>query len=196
MQQRSSTTRENILSSARGLFAQFGYDATGVAEICEKARVSKGAFYHHFPSKHAVFMAILKEWLDSLDQEFSSIRNTDGTVLSSLAQMSESAGRIFSDAEGQFPMFLEFWSKAIRDERVWTETKEPFLKYFYFFAQMIRKGIEEGSIKKTSASTASRALVGMALGIILQGMMYPEEADWDTEMQASIEILLKGLQSE
>ena len=43
MQQRSQATRAGILAAARKLFSQHGYDATGVAELCAEAGVSKGA---------------------------------------------------------------------------------------------------------------------------------------------------------
>ena len=63
MQKRAQLTRARILDVSTRLFSQNGYDATGVAEICAAASVSKGAFYHHFESKHSVFLAILDEWL-------------------------------------------------------------------------------------------------------------------------------------
>ena len=72
MQQRSEETRTHILEAALKLFSKEGYDATGVAQICQAAGVSKGAFYHHFPSKHAVFMALLQSWLEVLDKQFQA----------------------------------------------------------------------------------------------------------------------------
>jgi len=62
MQQRSEETRKHILEAAQRLFSAKGYDATGVAEICQAAGVSKGAFYHHFLTKQAVFLVLLENW--------------------------------------------------------------------------------------------------------------------------------------
>jgi AcrR family transcriptional regulator len=50
-QQRGEETHARILEAAAACFGQHGYDAVGVAEICRQANVTKGAFYHHFPSK-------------------------------------------------------------------------------------------------------------------------------------------------
>ena len=61
MQQRSIETRRRIMSAAVALFAAQGYNASGVAEICRAAGASKGAFYHHFSSKQALFVAVLEE---------------------------------------------------------------------------------------------------------------------------------------
>ena len=56
---RSSQTRTAIIDSATRCFVREGYDSTGVAEICENAGVSKGAFYYHFESKEAVFLELI-----------------------------------------------------------------------------------------------------------------------------------------
>jgi AcrR family transcriptional regulator len=52
-QPRGEETRNRILDAALDSFAHFGYDATSVSQICRRADVTKGGFYHHFPSKGA-----------------------------------------------------------------------------------------------------------------------------------------------
>ncbi len=63
MQQRGEATRARILEAALDQFAAHGYEAASVDEICARAGVSKGAFYHHFESKQALFLALLNDWL-------------------------------------------------------------------------------------------------------------------------------------
>jgi AcrR family transcriptional regulator len=195
MQQRSADTKEKILQTAKTLFSSVGYDATGVSQICTAAGLSKGAFYHHFPSKHAVFMALLQNWLEELDKEFYATRVENEDVLTGISKMAASSGVIFANVQGQFPMFLEFWGKSIRDERVWEETKEPFMKYYFYFSQLIKNGIMDGTIRPVEVGTASRAIIGLAIGIILQSLLYPQDADWKEELQNSIDLLLRGLKN-
>lgn len=57
-QERSSATTRQLLTAARGLFAQDGYAATSLDAICEAAGVTKGAFYHHFRNKEQLFRAV------------------------------------------------------------------------------------------------------------------------------------------
>ena len=52
-QPRGEETRTRILDAALEAFARDGYDEASVAEICRLAGVTKGGFYHHFPSKWA-----------------------------------------------------------------------------------------------------------------------------------------------
>jgi AcrR family transcriptional regulator len=50
-----------VLAAARSLFGRNGYAQTSVDEIAEAARVTKGAVYHHFASKQALFEAVLDQ---------------------------------------------------------------------------------------------------------------------------------------
>jgi TetR/AcrR family transcriptional repressor of nem operon len=61
------STRERILDAARYLFWEKGYAATGMAEILQRARANAGSFYHFFPGKEALLLAVLDEYLDGLE---------------------------------------------------------------------------------------------------------------------------------
>ncbi len=52
-------TKERILLTSLGLFAQKGYEAASVSDIAEALGITKGALYRHFVSKRAIFEAIL-----------------------------------------------------------------------------------------------------------------------------------------
>jgi AcrR family transcriptional regulator len=54
----AEATRRAVLGAARSLFGRNGYAQTSVDEIAEAARVTKGAVYHHFANKQALFRAV------------------------------------------------------------------------------------------------------------------------------------------
>ncbi|MEU9857885.1 helix-turn-helix domain-containing protein [Streptomyces sp. NPDC047974] len=57
-QERSSATTGQLLTAARRLFASDGYAAASLDAICSDAKVTKGAFYHHFKNKEQLFRAV------------------------------------------------------------------------------------------------------------------------------------------
>jgi TetR/AcrR family transcriptional repressor of nem operon len=59
MSTQSSDTRQRVLDAARQLIYARSYADVGVAEICEHAGVQKGSFYHFFPSKRDLTLAVL-----------------------------------------------------------------------------------------------------------------------------------------
>jgi TetR/AcrR family transcriptional repressor of nem operon len=55
--------RERLLEAASVLMHSRGYEATGVAELCEAAGAPKGSFYYWWPSKQALAIAMLdRQW--------------------------------------------------------------------------------------------------------------------------------------
>lgn len=54
-------TRQRILTSARELIYSRSYADVGVAEICNSAEVKKGSFYHFFPSKQDLTLAVIDD---------------------------------------------------------------------------------------------------------------------------------------
>jgi AcrR family transcriptional regulator len=193
MQLRSEETRHKITQSALKLFADKGYDATGVAEICESSEVSKGAFYHHFPSKQAIFLELLKEWLASLDMELGRAMGRSATVPEGLLAMASEMKEVFSAADGRLPLFMEFWQQARRDPLVWKEFISPYRRYQEFFARIVQKGIDEGSLRPLDANAAGQTLVAIAVGIVVQGVIDPKAAAWDEVARGAVELLISGL---
>ena len=59
-------TREKILEAALSVFAQKGYHRAIVDDIVRASGTSKGAVYHHFPNKEALFLALVDEFASHL----------------------------------------------------------------------------------------------------------------------------------
>ncbi len=192
MQKRSKETQSRILQSASDLFSRNGYDATGVAEICQAAGVSKGAFYHHFPTKQSVFVALLEEWLAGLDAQMQVLMAQAGDVPRGLVAMTSITREVFEQARGQLPMFLEFWRESSHDPLVWQATIAPYRRYTDLFAGLIQRGVQEGSLREVNPQSAARVVVALALGLILQGVMDPDGAPWDEVAREGMGMLIRS----
>ena len=59
--EQGEATRAKLVRVARRLFATKGYGATSIGDITRAARVTRGALYHHFPDKEALFLAVFEE---------------------------------------------------------------------------------------------------------------------------------------
>jgi AcrR family transcriptional regulator len=196
MQKRSVETRNRILSTSLELFSKRGFDATGINEICEVADVSKGSFYHHFHSKHDLFVSLLETWLTSIDLQFSSNLQFAESVPSGLRKIAKPLGHVFKDATGNLPMFLEFWLQSTRDPIVWNKTIEPYFRYRHFFQLLMEKGQREGSISDHESRTIAQVFVALSLGLLLSSMLDPDGGDWGKIAESSMNYLLDGIKKE
>lgn len=193
MQGRGEETRARILEAALGRFALQGYDAASIDGICVEAGVSKGAFYHHFTSKQAVFLELLEAWLAAIDTGLQAVRQP--SVPETLMAMTGTLPSIFASAGEHLPMFLEFWRQASRDPEVWEATNAPYRRYQDYFAALIAEGIREGSFAPVDARAFAQLIVSLAVGLLLQGLIDPEGADWGAVGKESMQVILKGLEA-
>jgi AcrR family transcriptional regulator len=58
-EENTEATRQALLSAGRDIFAAEGFQAAGMEAISRAARVTRGAFYHHFEDKKALFDAVV-----------------------------------------------------------------------------------------------------------------------------------------
>jgi AcrR family transcriptional regulator len=62
-------TRGQLITVATGLFAEHGYEGTSIEAVLSAAGVSRGALYHHFAGKEALFTAVLHAVSDRVTAE-------------------------------------------------------------------------------------------------------------------------------
>jgi len=189
-QNRSLETQNLIRSKALELFSQFRYNSTSVSDICNGAGISKGAFYHHFPSKQDLFLDLLNHWLEQLDQQIAEVRKDSLSIPEAFGRLSILVEQVLSEAGGRFPMFLEFWTQASRNPQIWQATIAPYRRYTELFSRMIEEGIAEGSLAKVDSQAAAKTIVALAVGMILQGILDPDAANWNELINTSLNQVL------
>jgi len=67
------TTRETILSTARELFIDRGYDTTSIQDIMKVLHISKGGIYHYFASKDEILSELIKKEAEPLIQSAKEV---------------------------------------------------------------------------------------------------------------------------
>jgi AcrR family transcriptional regulator len=74
----SEATRSALLAAARQLFTASGYQATGIEAVAQASRVTRGALYHHFADKRALFDALVVELQTEATAEVVKRVGTEG----------------------------------------------------------------------------------------------------------------------
>jgi len=100
---------------------------------------------------------LLESWLESVDASLKAARQP--TVPATLLGMAERLPEILTGADGQLPMFLEFWLQASRDETIWAATIAPYQRCQDYFAALVEAGIAEGSFRAVNSRAAAQMIV-------------------------------------
>lgn len=81
---KTTDTRDKLLETAVQLIWQSSYANVGVNEICEKAGITKGAFYHYFDSKATLFEEASQHYWELMKGDIDAIFSPERTPLEQL----------------------------------------------------------------------------------------------------------------
>lgn len=167
-------TRSRILSTARELFHGRSYSDVGIKEICDIARVQKGSFYHFFPSKQDLAMAVIDDMADDWAHGFvAEAFDRNLPPLERLDYMIDAAyywQKAAKDIEGRMPGCL-FGNLALevstRDEVLRAKLNAVFDKASSRFHETLDEAVELGLIAPLDSTNTAQAMLAFLEGVIL-----------------------------
>jgi TetR/AcrR family transcriptional regulator, transcriptional repressor for nem operon len=194
----SLDTRQRILSTARELFHGNNYADIGIKQICEVAKVQKGSFYHFFPSKRDLALAVIDDMADdwahgfvqeAFDQNLPPMERLD--YLIDAAYYWQKAAK---DLEGRMPgclfgnLVLEV---STRDDVLRAKLSAVFDKTKSRFEQTLIEAVEAGAISALDTDLTAQAMLAY-----LEGMILLAKSRNDPDLIQHLGPALKGIRIE
>lgn len=172
-QLRGQATRERLLKVAEQLFVRHGYDAVGVERIVRAAAVTKGAFYHHFPDKLAVFRAVFEK----IDREMAE-RVMEGAAATAtpdtpLAMVRAGMRTCFAlCAQPRYGRLVYVEAPAVLGWTLWHDIDSAIA------GELVVTGLQAAVDRGELAPASMTALTTLLLGAIMQsGITIANSAD-------------------
>ena len=189
--QRSKITRDKLVAAGRALFAQRSYAEVGTEEIVRAAGVTRGALYHQFRDKEALFEAVF----EAVDAE--ATRRIAESALAAAATDPLAALRAGSRAFLEVCTEPEFERIALLDAPAvlgWERWREIGLRNgLGLVAGVLQAGMDAGSIAEQPVTPLAHLLIGA----LDEGAMYiaraPARDTARAEVQAIMDRLVDGL---
>ena len=189
--ERSAATTKALVDAARWLFARHGYAGVSIDQIAQRAGYAKGAFYHHFSSKQAVF-----------DHVLEGIQAKLAVMVAERAQPESSAPlprvlarSILDYLEGAIDptvrRILLIDGPMVLGWKRWREIDDQY------FAEVVRAGVIRLMSERASAeqvASATRLMLGAITEAALSSGMADDPAGTVSAHGDSFELLLSGLQ--
>ncbi|MEU6738944.1 helix-turn-helix domain-containing protein [Streptosporangium sandarakinum] len=114
--QQQERTRAAVLAAARREFAEHGYAVAKIDRIAERAEMTRGAVYSNFPTKRALYLAVLTDLVERSADEAGQADGSDGTDgTDGAAGITGTAGRVPRPTPGSVADSLGAFA------RVWLE---------------------------------------------------------------------------
>jgi len=170
----TTDTRQRIITSARELMYARSYSEVGVQEICTNAGVQKGSFYHFFPSKRDLTLAVL----DQLDTYFRTevlgkafardipplqrINRFFELLYLGQNAMKAATGQLYGCPFGNLACEMSTQDEAIRKkiDHFFQAAEQPI-------AAALTEAIEQGDLPAIDPVAAARAIFAYAEGAML-----------------------------
>jgi AcrR family transcriptional regulator len=135
----AEATHEALLDSASGSFFEYGFTGTSLDLVAQRARVTKGAIYHHFSSKRDLFLAVLER------QQAASAR--------SVAEAGAQAITAWEGIVAAFDAFLETISDPVYQRLCWVEGPAGLgFEAWWAFGERYEIGVIRSQLHRAAAS--------------------------------------------
>ncbi len=157
-----------ILDAAHRLFAARGYRETSVDALVSEAGLSKGAFYHHFQSKEALFQALLEDRQRRCIEQMSEAVRPASSPQEAIERLVSASLEFERDDPDWTRLYFEFCAQATRDPFARRIVSNSLKDCRELVAGMLRIGAEGGSVRpELDVDAAALILVGLFDGIAL-----------------------------
>jgi TetR/AcrR family transcriptional repressor of nem operon len=167
-------TYDRILLAARELIHARSYAEVGVAAICDQAQVKKGSFYHFFPSKQALTLAVLDTYFiemkeNLLDQAFrpelpplARLERVGELSYEFQRQLKQMTGHIVGCPFGNLALEL-----ATQDEAIRQKLDDIFEKLQQAMYLTLEQAASAGDLPPLDVAATARAMLAYFEGVML-----------------------------
>jgi AcrR family transcriptional regulator len=187
--ERREATREALLAAATTLFGAKGFAATTIDEIAIAAGFAKGAVYHHFPNKEAIFEAVLQRTNASLATGILAKVSQSPDVLAMVTRGTEAYFE--ACAEAPVGRIILKDGPAVLGWARWREIDEEH--FGRAIPQALAIAMEQGLIEQQSVGPVSRLLLGAITEAAAACATSADPATTGREYAAAFERLIRGL---
>jgi AcrR family transcriptional regulator len=151
--------RDDIVDTSARVFAQRGYHATGIAELCTVNGLGKGAFYHYIESKEELLAAIHDRVMDEVMVGAERVAVASGSPSEQLAMLGEELLDVIHRYPDHVWVFLHEFP-ALTAERA-DQFRGRRREYERRVEAVLQAGIDSGEFRDIDARLTALAWLGM-----------------------------------
>jgi AcrR family transcriptional regulator len=196
-QEKNAVTQRRLLDAAREVFGRRGYGNASLEEIAEEAGFSRGALYHHFESKEALFLALLDERLtervNEIERVFEEGETTKEATIELARQAANDAVDVFGQNREWRALYLEFVAHADRSPEFRRELALRQAACRDGLTRVVAQRAEELGLElPIPAEQLALTIEALAQGLGMEEMIDPEGVPGDL-FGTALGYLLQGI---
>jgi AcrR family transcriptional regulator len=199
--EQKAQTRARLLAAARKIFARRGYHGASVEDVAEEAGYSTGALYSNFAGKEDLLLALFEDHAATQVRDYNEIFARGETLDEEARGGADRWMAYLREQPDYFPLFIEFWSCAVRDPKLRRRFAPGFGAFRLAMARLIEEGAAERGIELPAdfAERFGTVINALGNGIALEKYVDPEAVPDDLfgwALAVIFEALTTGAQSQ
>lgn len=174
-----SETKQKLLQTALDLIWENSYGTISVEDICQRAGVLKGSFYHFFPSKSDLAVAAIEHyWEDSRQPQLDRLFSVQATPIERFAAYCDQLYDIQKARAKKFGKvcgcpFSSIGSElSTRDEKIRQKSQELGGRVCRYFEATLRDGQQLGLFPSENVTIKAEELYSYVTGVLLQARIH------------------------
>jgi len=169
-------TTEKILAAAREVFVRKG-KAAKMSDVASQAGVSPGLAYHYFPSKDAIFLALVRQLIRPTDELLAIVQPIPGTPRERLKRILAA----MLERRRKDPWFFQFFYQAMTSDGLPADLREQIKEQGLSMREIIRgliiEGQATGEIANDEPNKLASALLACIDGLSRVAQLSPEDVE-------------------
>ena len=182
-----------ILEAAMEVFVLNGYANTRMDDIVSQSGLSKGALYHHYPSKKDLFIALIDHWEVYCFPDFYSRNGANRTASETLRDFSRALLDVFREKKYVFLAEVEFWALSNQDKEINERSKSLYKKLLNLFELVLQKGVRTGEFKEIDSKAVSLIILTGFQGINWFCIFGEDQVSPESYIEEFMNILIKSI---
>ncbi len=157
---RSQDTLDKILEVAEGEFAREGFAGAHLQSIAEQVGVQKTALYYYFPSKAALYIAVLTRMLESFDHTVSQAIDAEVGHEEKLERLLRALNDLLAERRNYSQILIRIFVDRVDTKGESVKLKEPIERVIGRILVFFREGVEAGTFRHLSPRHFFQTLLG------------------------------------
>jgi AcrR family transcriptional regulator len=191
--ERKQRTREALLDAAVRVVARRGYERATLAEIAAEAGHTTGAVYASFDGKEDLLLAALEAEIARHIREVGEAVDAAGPPERRPAAAAEQWMGFLRSAPDRFPLFVEYWARAVRDPKL----RRRFVRRFGALRDATAGLLEHAAKERDADLPMPAGELAVLLNALTNGIAMEKLADpagvSDDLYARGLELMLSGL---
>ncbi len=183
-----------ILSAARKVFAEKGFEQSSVDDIAHAAGIAKGTLYLYYPSKREIYWGALKSGLDALCERLEDKVNVAVGTEAKIRAFLTTKLNYFEDDKDFFKIYYSEFGHALAQSACFNKDfQEYHSRQIRLIRSALEDGIRNGTIRDLPLDVTSFAIVNLTRGMITQRLLGWAATNAEEDAAFMFDLTWKGI---